>query len=80
MEYKYYPVTFIMATGIIDSLMLILGIRDFRLLILLNAIIAVLVEIAFFPFPQKSRPIINGITLLWIGLVVYYMIGILGGI
>jgi hypothetical protein len=80
MEYRYYPVTLILSTGLVDSILLMLGIADFRILVISNAIIAVIVEMIHFPFPKRTSIIINLISLFWIFLVIYYMIGILGGV
>ncbi|MCY0851005.1 hypothetical protein [Sulfuracidifex metallicus] len=80
MEYRYYPVTLILSTGLVDSILLMLGIADFRILVVSNTIVAVLVEMIHFPFPKRTNIIVNLISLFWIFLVIYYMIGILGGV
>ena len=78
MNYKNYPIFLVLSYTIVTFILSVVGVKDFRIYVLLFAVASILNEIAFYPFPRPSNYVISGITLIWIIASVYYILGILG--
>jgi|GEM_PF-1476784 hypothetical protein len=77
-NYRTYPIVLGLAYTMISVVFSILNIIDFRIYIILFAIVSVIIELIYYPLPKDMNYIASSITAFWIILSVYFVLQIFG--
>ncbi|WP_338602493.1 hypothetical protein V6M85_02325 [Sulfolobus tengchongensis] len=78
MNYKNYPISLGITYSVLSSIFAALNVTDLRIYVLTFAILSVMIEIIYYPFPRKFGYIASAISGFWVIWSIYYVLQIFG--